>query len=106
MKSNGKLTPGNWISESEPSNWYNYSNSNWANIYVEDNGVDIYYVWIPRYCYKLIPETEKTDVKFINVYNEYKDASTGATITTTPATRCTSAFRSFPQTCTIPPPAL
>ena len=71
----GDLTPGNWITDDSPANWYNYKNQNWANIYVENNGVESYYVWVPRYCYKIdtvnsVTGNERMDVKFINTYNE------------------------------------
>ena len=71
--SNGKLTPGNWITDKPTDNWYNYKEQKWANIYVENSGSDIYYVWIPRYCFKLDQSTERSDVKFIDVDNNYKD---------------------------------
>lgn len=83
LNDSGNLVPGNWIVGAEPSNWYDYKNKKWANIYVESEGVDSYYVWIPRYCYKIgdtsIVGNERMDVKFINVYNEYIDANTGVT---------------------------
>lgn len=63
----------NWINDEEPENWYNYAESKWANIYVETGGIDVYYVWIPRYCFKLDQENQRSDVKFIDVYNNYKD---------------------------------
>lgn len=78
----GDLIPGNWITDDSPANWYNYKNQNWANIYVENNGVESYYVWVPRYCYKIdtvnsVTGNERMDVKFINTYNEYIDGATG-----------------------------
>lgn len=68
------LIPGNWITDSQPDNWYSYKDRKWANIYVEDGGVDSYYVWIPRYVYKLDATNQRSDIKFVNVYNEYIDA--------------------------------
>lgn len=81
LNDEGNLVPGNWLTGEEPQNWYNYNKSNWANIYVESGGVDSYYVWIPRYCYKKDTENsvsgnERMDVKFINTYNEYIDGVT------------------------------
>ena len=75
------LVPGNWITGEQPQNWYNYSEQKWANIYVENNGIESYYVWIPRYVYKEDTENsvtgnERMDIKFINTYNEYIDATT------------------------------
>ncbi len=77
----GNLIPGNWLTGEEPANWFNYKENNWANIYVESEGVDSYYVWIPRYCYKIdtrnsVSGNERMDVKFINTYNEYIDVVT------------------------------
>ena len=71
--SNGKLTPGNWITDKPTDNWYNYKEKKWANIYVENSGSDIYYVWIPRYCFTLDQDAQRSDVKFIDVDNNYKD---------------------------------
>lgn len=81
----GILQPANWITDEEPDNWYDYKNQKWANIYVENNGVASYYVWIPRYAYKIsennVAGNERTDVKFIDVYNNYTDPDTDQVIT-------------------------
>ena len=69
----GNLEPGNWIKNEKPTNWYNYKNSEWANIYVENNGLETYYVWIPRYCFKLDQEKERSEIKFIDINDNYKD---------------------------------
>ncbi len=74
LGSNDHLTPGNWITSNPTENWYDYKNSKWANIYIENEGSEIYYVWIPRYCFKLDQTNQKSDVKFIDVDNNYKDA--------------------------------
>ena len=73
----GNLVPGKWISDYPSENWYSYKDKKWANIYVENNGVDVYYVWIPRYCFKLDQEKETSDVKFVDCENNYIDAETG-----------------------------
>jgi len=78
---NENLVPGNWINKKPDSDWYDYKNSKWANIYVENNGVESYYVWIPRYVYKLDSTTQTSDVKFIDVDNSYIDAETGDEMT-------------------------
>ena len=44
-------------------------------MYVESEGIDSYYVWIPRYVYK-ISENERMDVKFVDINNSYTDAET------------------------------
>ena len=70
----GNMTPGDWITGEEPQNWYSYKDSKWANVYVESGGPETYYVWIPRYCFKLDQDAQKSDVKFIDTSNNYKDA--------------------------------
>ena len=82
MNDKGSLVPGNWITDDKPQNWYSYKNQNWANIYVETSGIESYYVWIPRYVYKVDNENsvtgnERMDVKFVNTDNEYVDGATG-----------------------------
>ena len=78
--SNGNIVPGNWITDNiNDSEWYNYKDSKWANVYVETNGTDMYYVWIPRYCYKLNQDSENSDVKFIDTSNNYQDENGNVT---------------------------
>ena len=57
-----------------------HGDAHWANIYCENEGLSSYYVWIPRYCYKVDSKNqtagnERMDVKFIDVYNNYQDSS-------------------------------
>ena len=80
------LVPGNWITDEQPSNWYDYKNQKWGNVVVEDSGICTYYAWIPRYMYKVdttnsVTGNERMDVKFINTYNEYIDGATGSVTT-------------------------
>ena len=80
----GNLIPGDWIKKPiEYKDWYSYGDQNWANIYVESNGIESYYVWIPRYCYKLDQDKQRSEVRFINDSNEYKymDGTEEKTIT-------------------------
>ena len=77
----GNLEPGEWINKNEPENWYNYEEKQWANIYVEQNGLETYYVWIPRYCFKLDQKNQTSDVKFIDVDDNYTDPETGKVTT-------------------------
>ena len=71
----GKMIPGEWTTtEANDSEWYSYKDAKWANIYYELNGANTYYVWIPRYCFKLDQENERSDVKFIDTSNNYIDA--------------------------------
>ena len=69
----GNMAPGNWITGDQPQNWYSYKDSKWANLYVESGGPETYYVWIPRYCFKLDQDAQRSDVKFIDTSNNYKD---------------------------------
>ena len=63
-----------------PLNWYNYGDSKWANIVVRNENGEIYYTWIPRYCFKLDQTNKKSDVKFIDTENNYKNSETGEVI--------------------------
>ena len=77
--SNGSMVPGNWVTHRPTENWYSYKDSKWANIYIENAGQELYYVWIPRYCFKLNQETQRSEVQFIDVDNSYKDAEGNVT---------------------------
>ena len=79
VNSQGSLTPGKWIDQNPTESWYDYNNSKWANILVENNGSEVYYTWIPRYCFKLDQSNQTSDVKFIDMYNNYKDADGNVT---------------------------
>ncbi|MDD3303676.1 MAG: hypothetical protein PHP54_02025, partial [Clostridia bacterium] len=52
------------------SSWYDYAQKKWANIYTNNNGNKAYWVWIPRYAYKIDhPHTttaEKINIKFLS----------------------------------------
>ena len=59
---------GNTILEEPPKNWYDYDKKEWANILVKNGELQTYYVWIPKYEYKIESTTsgaETTNVKFI-----------------------------------------
>ncbi len=64
------------IGEKQPKDWYNYTNQQWANIVVRDNGNENYYVWIPRYMYKL-RDDESVDAKFVDLENMWEEPETG-----------------------------
>lgn len=55
------------IGEDEPTNWYDYTTQQWANIVVRDNGQELYYTYIPRYEYKLNDALQKTKAMFIPI---------------------------------------
>ena len=63
------------ISESEPENWYDYKNNSWANILVKNEDIPnkevfgdsrAYFVWIPRYEYKVKDRFERIQIRFIS----------------------------------------
>ena len=68
--------------EEEWNNWYNYvaatddpttdeddlNASKWANAVTEDGS---YWVWIPRFAYKINSDTQTIDIKFINGVRKY-----------------------------------
>ena len=72
--SNGEEKVGDKIKNNgsnAPKDWYDYSNSKWANIVVKANGKETYFTWIPRYEFKITssqqaqPATARTEVRFI-----------------------------------------
>ncbi len=69
----GNLVPGTWIIKAPEDDWYDYKNNQWANLHVESEGLESYYVWIPRYVYRKI-ENERMDVKFVDLNNNYINA--------------------------------
>ena len=42
VNNENNLTPGNWITDNPSENWYDYKNSQWANILVENNGAEVF----------------------------------------------------------------
>ena len=66
------------VSNSDGTDWYSYEDtsiagkenkSKWANVKVTKDGVDSYFVWIPRYAYRIIYfDTEPHE-------NEYRDGT-------------------------------
>ncbi len=63
--------------EKSRGKWYQYNEQKWANIVVRNNGNEAYFVWIPRYAYKL-NDDETSEIVFINTDNE--EARTGEVI--------------------------
>lgn len=53
------------ISQPAPENWYNYAEKKWANIVTKAHGTMSYWVWIPRYEYKLNNNTQFVETHFI-----------------------------------------
>ena len=54
--------------------WYDYSNRTWANIKTTANGYEAWWVWIPRYAYRLAENpNEDTEIIFIDTNNKPLD---------------------------------
>ena len=60
----------------QPDNWYDYEKGEWANIKTANNGLEAYWVWIPRYEYIVPTSTTATEieVKFIPVSQTQADS--------------------------------
>ena len=54
--------------------WYDYGSKIWANVKCNNNDVITYWVWIPRYAYKILDGA--VDVKYITLENKYYDSDT------------------------------
>lgn len=50
--------------------WYDYSNNIWANVKTQANGLECWWVWIPRYAYKIVDGVTETDIIFVDVKNK------------------------------------
>ncbi len=52
------------------TSWYDYSSKKWANIYTNNNNNKAYWVWIPRYAYKITnshsSSASQIDIKFLS----------------------------------------
>ena len=47
--------------------WYDYANRTWANIKTTANGYEAWWVWIPRYAYKINETTDTTNPEDIDI---------------------------------------
>lgn len=64
------------ISSDDYSSWYDYAHKKWANAITKDQDDNItgYWVWIPRYEYKVNSSTHSFKVKFIPVTQTTEDS--------------------------------
>ena len=58
-------TKSEYSYEEQTGTTENGGTSKWANAKVTINGVESYFVWIPRYAYKIDSENQTIDVKFL-----------------------------------------
>lgn len=73
----------------EPDNWYDYTSgtNHWANIKTTGGGNDCYWVWIPRYAYKVPAKgstAETIEIKFLDKATNIPIGETEAITNTTP----------------------
>ena len=50
--------------------WYSYPNKVWANIKTTGNGLEAWWVWIPRYAYSINEATKEIEIIFIDLDNK------------------------------------
>ena len=64
-------------SQAQLANWYNYKNKEWANAITKDKNGNItgYFVWIPRYEYKITYYTDANKTTISNDVTLYGDIS-------------------------------
>lgn len=75
-----------------PSNWYDYTEgvNQWANVKTTGGGNDCYWVWIPRYAYKITYTTPESrvsgniDVKFLKGTSNVPIGETEEIVSKTP----------------------
>ena len=75
-----KLSKADLSTINKDKKWYDYSNKIWANIKTNANGEEAWWVWVPRYAYKIIGGTDKhtIDIIFIDKENKPIDKKYGA----------------------------
>ncbi|MBR6689497.1 MAG: hypothetical protein IKL68_05725 [Clostridia bacterium] len=71
---------GNNISKKPPENWFDYENKVWANIVTINGNLRTYFVWIPRYVYKVDKGNMVIDARFVDNANTYVDTEGTKTI--------------------------
>ena len=52
------------------SKWYDYQNKIWANIKTTGNGLEAWWVWIPRYAYYVNEASKEVEIIFIDLDNK------------------------------------
>ncbi len=77
----GDTEVGTWTYKAPPEGWYHYRNKQWANIIVENNGIETWLVWIPRYIYKLDNDSEIAEIRFVDKNNNWTNPENDQTTT-------------------------
>lgn len=65
----------------QPNNWYDYENGKWANIKTTNatEGLEAYWVWIPRYEYVVPTSTTATEIQVRFIGTDKKEGAEGYT---------------------------
>ena len=67
------IASANLNEENNNTNWYDYSNKVWANVKTEANGIESWWVWIPRFAYKMNDANQEVDIIFIDTNDKPYD---------------------------------
>ena len=65
-----KLKDANLKTINSNKKWYNYGNQIWANVKTNSNGLEAWWVWIPRYAYKITENVTEANIIFIDLNNK------------------------------------
>ena len=67
-----KLADADLSTINNDEKWYDYSSKVWANIKTTSNGKEAWWVWVPRYAYRVnnLTNYKTTDVIFVNTNDE------------------------------------
>ena len=65
-----KLADANLSTINNNNTWYDYSSQIWANIKTNSNGLEAWWVWIPRYAYKITENITEANIIFIDLNNK------------------------------------
>ena len=65
-----KLADANLSTINNNNTWYDYSSQIWANIKTNSNGLEAWWVWIPRYAYKITENVTEANIIFIDLNNK------------------------------------
>ncbi len=86
-----ELNQTNTIDKEPPTGWSNYTEKKWANIITNGGENECYWVWIPRYAYKVptkyttgTPTAETIEVKFLQGTSNIPIGETEEITNTTP----------------------
>ena len=75
VNEHGTLISGEVDEDKIVGEWHNYNNKIWANIKTYNNGLEAWWVWIPRYAYSLEGTATGFSCIFIDTDNEPCDSA-------------------------------